>query len=964
MLMETSTHENLRHLPLPYRSRRLVLDPPDPNFTISTATAYKNNLYIGSQGLLSHYHLFEDASNYMLLSLVPIDGTPEKLIVLEDLEICLVLSNGELSARQLPELLSCLVGKLKQVEDIAILTQRPENKEIVDKVVVFLASNLRLVQFTRELVKLLKEVNFSGAQLGVSMSCGSTTKYSNRALAADSKSYSLVDLQLQKRIDLFEYDSESNDRIRPVILPFRPLESLRDEYLLPVRSDVATTMAMFVDYQGDVTRGTLIWPEIGYPSHGMVVLWPYVISIHENPEKGVFLAFASLETLTLEHELSVEKGLRVILTGESVAVADELSLAAQSMVNLKTGAIADRFAFFRGNVLLINGSEAELVYTEELHHLRQAWEILDKFSASHTPESTLAVTPVLNCEDIERLFRGKDDEISRRCQALLALRHWNSVDKLSSETLAAGANKSVESSLNTTPQNLRLFGVQDLPEVFGFPIVLYIFRSLPAVSLLSSDGLLWDVQIERIVLKLLEMLPPDDKLLARVVAEYFTKAPETDPSWQIIRLLKYRTSEASEIYQHLLKDNVWGKQELNDQTIINTLGDTKFYVLQLLALLKSETYDSLIDIGLDLLANRKQLADFDIKDGIVLTDPPVDLIQTVFDALNLHIHDSQVFTKKILELLSLHQQRGLELIQANKDGKHRATYRYIFDELAKSLDLDLRFSSLRAEVIENAFLEKRDTDQEYDLTLANELADELTRELLDVNSDDFENLGILEQTYQVENALLDPTWPKLSWIEFLRLQGPKSECSAICDVYVKLYEMNKLCGRTLEDSRFRYLHTVFGDSLDDSKVRFLTEIGDYSTAEFLSIHQSMPLPREPRLLTLPASAPTNFSVDGAKSILSYYLQTTDNVSRFEAVRHFVEAYATLFSFSELLELLPDELPLFYVSSYLEQTLVEQEAHKMLSTMVKSLARLTERAALRPLKALRAIAKEQDSSLEG
>lgn len=962
MLMEPSTHENLRHLPLPYRSRRLVLDPPRPDFTISTATAFKNNLYIGSKGLLSHYHLFEDAPNYMLLSLVPIDGTPEKLLILEDLEICLVLSNGEVSARQLPELLSCLVGKLKQVEDIAILAQRPENKEIVDKVVVFLGSNLRLLQYTRELARLLKEVSFSGAQLGVSMSCGSTTKYSNKSLVADSKSYSLVDLQLQKRIDLFEFDSESKDRILPVILPFRPQGNSRNEYLLPVRSDVSTTMAMFVDYQGEVTRGTLIWPEIGYPAQGMVVLWPQVISVHENPDKGVFLAFASLETLTLEHEISVEEDLRVMLTGECVSVADELATAAQSMVNLKTGAVADKFAFLRGNLLLVHGSETELIYTEELDHLGQAWEILENLSATQTLESTLAVAPELTFEDIELLLRGKNDELSRRCQALLALRYWKPEQFANSESLMTDANDPVETEEHKPPGNV--LRIQELPELFGFPVVLFAFRSRPAVSLLSTGGLLWDVEVEKIVLKLLEMIPQDENVFVHIVAEYYAKVAEDDPSWQAIRVLKYRTSEASEIYQLILNDNAWAKEESSDQTIIDTLGEAKFYVLQLLALLKSQSYDSLISIGLDLLADRKQLADFDVKDGRALTDPPVDLIKMVFDALNLHINDSQVFTKKILELLSLHQQRGLELIQANKDGKHRATYRFIFEELAKSLDLDLRFSALRAEVIENAFLEKRDADEVYDITLANELADELTRELLSINSDDFENLGILEQTYEVENALLDSTWPKLSWIEFLRLHGPKSECSAICDVYVKLYEMCTLCGRPFDDSRFRYLHIVFGDGPEDSKVRFLFETGDYSTAEFLAIHQSMPLPREPRLLTLPPLAPTNFFVDGAKSILTYYLQATDNLSRFEAVRHFVDAYSTLFSFAELLELLPDELPLFYVSGYLEQTLVEQEAHKMLSTMDKALARLAERAALRPLKALRAIAKEQDSTLRG
>lgn len=304
-----------------YRLLRLVELPP-ASVALSVAS-FGSNLYVGLQsGELLHFHKFDDAPDYLLISQLSFEGPIAKLLVLEEIDRLVVLGGTTAHVHSLPELSTCRIDKIEDVNDVTILQavrkqDKPTKVPVKDAKVVFYGSTkIRLLLLTGDAYKVLKDIPYTHAIHGVSCILGTSTNYSNLTLVANKSNYEIVDLQQTRKISLFEYTS--GDTV-PHIVPFSTTE--KEEYLLTVQSDEKTSIGMFIDSLGDVTRGTISW-DVGYPS-GLAVCGDHVIGSFG--DKLVFTSLTSQQVL-LSEELSqwdIDETFLVLLS-EAVPFIDQL----------------------------------------------------------------------------------------------------------------------------------------------------------------------------------------------------------------------------------------------------------------------------------------------------------------------------------------------------------------------------------------------------------------------------------------------------------------------------------------------------------------------------------------------------------------------------------------------------------------------------------------------------------------
>lgn len=321
--------------------------------SISTVSTYESNLYIGtSSGRLLHFHLFDDAQEYILIGELEVSNHEiKKLLILTNVGRVLVLAGTVTTVYTLPELTPCHIGKVRDVGDILTLSRAinptrakgPQRsleapgtssrdtrlaQTTDDKVIFFTSTKIRILQVSKEGFKLLKDINYAGSVKGISTMSTMSSNYSNLVLLANNRNYDIIDVKGERKIPLFEYSGQAKPRnsdkkiqnptnsenadpgsisIPPFIIPYIAKDKNQEEYLLTIESGDETSIAMFINSLGDVTRGTISWLGEGYPSGGVVVVWPYVFGAFVVGEVRS-LVVSSLETLenVLVHKMEEE----------------------------------------------------------------------------------------------------------------------------------------------------------------------------------------------------------------------------------------------------------------------------------------------------------------------------------------------------------------------------------------------------------------------------------------------------------------------------------------------------------------------------------------------------------------------------------------------------------------------------------------------------------------------------------
>lgn len=227
-----------------------------------------------------------------------------KILLLPGISRALVLSLSTASIFTLPEFAPLSgIGSLRDVNDISKdIDDRSSNDENQEEAVVtaFTKTAIRIVRVQQSSLKLLTNIQYPGASVGL--------QRSNFALVANATQYDLIDLQNNQQIPLFPISTASEDDSEikvnedkkedkkeestdseptqdnehnepPVSKDIKPLIAPvgSDEFLVLSGSKVdEPAMGLVVNKEGNISRGTIAWPE--YPS-SVAVEYPYVASV-------------------------------------------------------------------------------------------------------------------------------------------------------------------------------------------------------------------------------------------------------------------------------------------------------------------------------------------------------------------------------------------------------------------------------------------------------------------------------------------------------------------------------------------------------------------------------------------------------------------------------------------------------------------------------------------------------------
>lgn len=947
-------------LPDNYTLTRLPLDVLlNAGEVISSISTHKSNLYIGtSKGLLLHYYIFDDAEEYILILRLQIPGCEnhpvKKLLVVPDVEMCLVLCNRVTYPYTLPELSPCHIGKIKDVNDISQLSQvkNPKIKNKHDKVIVYTSNKIRVVQLLPDTIKLLRDINYAGAVVGFSSAAGTLANYSNICLVANDKNYDVVDLQQTRRISLFEYNLENVDNIEPHIVPFMPKDTEKpsEEYMLTICSVSANSMAMFMNSLGDVTRGTLIWQDEGYPTGGVAVQWPYVIGLFNLVEKGIKLTFSSLTSLlvvsTVDFQEFSEKVMKIsdVSNFNLVRVKEGVTLADSELLELLLPVACDgsfilghKKHFLKLNVIFCNDNS--------LHCLTRSNDLVsevEKVIESLTNNDVKALESGLL--DFQKQSQKNPDSFASRARIVLLL----VLGRL--EELKALISSEEFLSMNFDPRFFLLFE----PE---FP----------------NDEPFWkELTLEKCLLEMINKAQINglgSDLKTWLFHEVYTKRNKfSEPIWQLFRQLLYEESSSTNEKLQLVTSEraLWQDQNDANDKLFRQMENKKDYLVLLTIYQFRQEADlnfnalQIIDLGIGLLSGSYPMPDGYHLDAGILTagTESVDLVLLVFFQLRNHVSDSDQYTKKLLELLKLYPDRGLELLQANKGGEHKSTHRFILKELASTHNIDTKFSSLKVEYLEQSFLEQLEV-QKIDLEILDELFNEMLQ-FLDANLNTFEvaleNLNILHSTFQIEVNLADLDWPKLSWIEFLHLHGRKDDSKDLVDIYLKFYELlvvkalhhKPIKPFHIDHSAFTYLSRCFTESSNSGIITYLLDNADYSVAEWVALHGKMSIPRKtiyfesvkPHILSMYQLRAKTDIESSINHLMKFYLAVEDPKAKNNSVRHLVGKFGRkYYDIRKLLEILPNDFPVVHIQEYLVSVVLDIEAESTDTVLEKTLGRL-------------------------
>ncbi|RKP30949.1 hypothetical protein METBISCDRAFT_26994 [Metschnikowia bicuspidata] len=937
-------------LPSGYRIRQLETLLSTETGSICAVAAHKSNLYIGTtKSQLFHLHLFEDAEEYLLITQLTVGscGTAlvAKILLLPDVELCLVVCNKTLHAYLLPELSPCSVGKIRPVEDILMLSQAENSrvKSKMDKIVVFTATRIRLIQMSADAAKLLKDIPYTGSVCGVSSAAGALANYSNICLVANGTNYDVVDIQQTRRIPLSEFNPnrvvffDALHVIAPLVVPFYAADKPGnpEEYLLPVCSDAASSMAQFVNAEGEVIRGTLIWRREGYPTGGLAVEWPYVVGLFYNDtDKAMRLCWDSLETLESQYSCEISR----VCPGLTAAATVELGflvydgelldlLQLQSCVDRRR--VSQIKQYKQTRVALLGGTALYFLdrisaAAEELQCIRNALYEEKTVGASSCTrlkrfaEINVHLWPVYVAV---LLLAGQFEEV----KVVVRRQHENGRN-------AARAGQKVD------PRLLLLFG--DAVPVSGN---FWAGFAVPSVVLDLRKHSKPAPAFQRWVI---DEIYGNHELYGPEIGAHFRMYMYTAAGRDTAEILELVDSE---------KD-AWTTPNAENDALLDAFMENAQYVavlhiygLRQAAGIQMRQWSQLtVELGLALLDGLRQLCAADAAYQCQTASPNV--AEVVFQLLR-HVDNENYFARSLLQLLQLQPEAGLALLRKNPGGAFQPRIKTILAGLLQLVPLDRLFAALKLEYAEQAFLHALDAQHDYAVHAA-DLAAELAAHIEVVHFDAaYTALAALFVEFRTAVDLRDSAWPKLTWIEFLHIHGPASTCGELAHAYLRLYEVQVLLsvcsetrlalGRTGDVWRYMEL----ARDKDETHVAFLLDQRDYSAAEWAAAHGSLPLPRTtiyPRQQLAPVVRQPVLATARARKallqILAHYLLLGDDAARHAAVSHMLGSWGGLFSVQQVLDAVPDELPLWSVGRFLTHAMVALRQEHVDSTARKVLSR--------------------------
>lgn len=1001
--------------------------------SITAVASYESNLYIGtSSGRVLHFHLFEDAPEYILIGELEVSKHEvKKILVLVNVARVLVLAGSTTVVYTLPELTASNIGKVRDVRDLVTLsrTLKPVKPRAQgdssrqtpdDKVVFFTSTKIRILQVSKEGFKLLKDINYAGAVRGISTMSPMSSNYSNLVLLANQRNYDIIDVKGERKIPLFEYCGAKEDLVPPFIVPYLANDTNQEEYLLTIESDAETSIAMFINSLGDVTRGTISWIGEGYPSGGVVVAWPYVFGIFlaGNAQSLVVSSLESLEKVQL-YKLEEKNGLgnkpsnkeidRVDTdkvdadNNEDDAKADINEIEDSIIEDVQNADSQDRNAK-EGNQIEVSNEETsqsqsdneneptEVDVEAKLHEVNSDTNTTDAQSTSETETgentplsrlrissvadislansqlleilskvniSTRDITPYTRMEldtgslimfDESKLWLGYMENeflgLVRRVREVLNGKEYpqdgkrSEMDNLKIQTLYDEIEAAVD-QFNGEYHNF----VLHLTVLLGFylnhheKVSKYLLR-LKNGSLVvdpvfiiyllgGTESLNFEVYSLLESLFLFQASCNDflDEYLAQIFPDLLT-VKQLDETRKIYYNRFKSDEEALRFVNEKDKDN-WNDESPLNQNIIETLLEKEFLgtvltIYELLLKQKVPVSEKYCLLVVRMLEN----------------DPQASLIHKCLEQLP-KLSSESTYTKILLEILKIDQNAGFQYMKRNKSGKFKGSHQRIMREISPSDATAEGFSLLRVEYLEESY---REESLEH-----RELLDELVKIIISplmFTDENVINFEILIKAFSLENSLMESKWPKISWIDYLKLSMKRSECKHFISLYLRIYEL------LLIEKVDEVISTLTGHSelfsffelfREDEVVNKLISLCDYSTAEYYAMNGTLPIPKEPFYEVKKEDIELTPSQvkESLQKVFNYYIEQ-DIQSKFQSsgVQHFVAAYNGYFTAKEILEILPSNIPLIHVKDYLTWTLVDLKSENRSQMMHKGISKVS------------------------
>lgn len=1011
-----------------------ILDAGTGEHILCMAT-YDANLYIGtSSGRILHYHRFE--TSYTLISrLVLSNGEPiNKMLVLPDIERILILVGSILTVHTLPELSRCHIGRMKDIKDVSILAVTKKNLASVpptrNKIITFTSSVIRIVQINEDSVKLLKEINYANAVKGLSTSTTNPqSNYSNLVLVGNDTNYDIIDLKLNRKIPLFEYNSGSS--VDPYILAYTAEDNDREEYLLSISADPNTSLSMVVNSLGDATRGTLTWMGQGYPSGGLVVSWPYVVGIFNGSDVTNRFVVSSLESMSdvesvnlaevLGKKLSEttdldehNEGLKDHKSEENEQDHKNEENHEQDQTNEenkedhkneenheenKNNEPDNNQESGQNELLELKESQLNLV---ELSEVKEETNDLEKKDTLKDKDSDNEHSKMASKETFDK-SKGHSvtspTSLSVASQGLVPRFKIVEVDKV---TYTYSLGSLLDRVMTTGEENLSKDSIEiqtkvlvhDENNVWVFLKEDENVRALDALEdepseaqiktleklLGSSSGEIHEYLLNRLVIALFSTKKYDDSMqyLTRfknghlianpvfmVTLLLGQKMPGIAVFKGIQRILSTLSIEPNKAFCKKYLDAIFGDIITPENDIYNTLRlvyykdllSTTREIAEFLGGKDSSNWLQLTP------TNEKILEGFEKHDSrlpllsaysMLVKGVPsmneklcmlgvqvlkeeqeeIDAIgftkKTLLDEVLSHFPklDKQIYSKLFLEVFDVDHEQAFNFLKKDSTKEFKDINKKIMEQVSRSYQSEASFALLKVEYLEHSLAEDGGDYQE----LLDELVQVLTNST-NFKEEDVVNFTILESTYKIENSLQDSSWPKISWINYLRFRLLRLTEKDFTRVYLKVFELvvkleysGEHISTLLKTPHLLYF-SVFSETISKSdKIRFLLEYGDFSSAEYFALYETLPLPKD----TFYGESNTHPRIvgnakQGLLEIFDYYTnEDREEVEKLNSITHFMHTYGNgnvLFDAEELINLVPDSVPLVYLVDFLTKIIV-------------------------------------------
>lgn len=972
--------EDKRHKRV-YRFQLVFENATEEDERITCIEKYKSSIYVGtSVGRILHYHNFEDTS-YMLISKMVVSkksGPITKIVILKEIERALIVCDRTAIAFILPELSPANLGKMRNVTDIVNVPRqlhqphKPGNDIDTSEEYAVVLSNerIRLVRATRDSLKLVKDINYNDALICTSKRVINYYNDDLLVVVADDKNYDMIDISKARKVPLLQYNSTTvEDDPRPLACPYVAFDRDNDpEFLLLVLADESTSMAMFINSKGDVTRGTLIFTA-GCPRNGVVAKWPYILAISRSSTGDNNLAFYSLETLKSVYNENLPSALgfsdnervkddfRIALLNAEVSVKDEELSDLLSEVNGEDGSLhRELVQHFVSKEILYNGGSLWVICEVNilLSLTNRLMAILS--DSLSLPDEIPGIMKELDfyyytmkndirlygtyLKAILFLLLEKEEDFA---ELSLEEKHNYQGDSILG-ALVLDPRFFISISDNSSTEIKELFidfktykGIWDLIKLLSTKIPQSYF--LDYLSRLYETKLLVSYKKDTVLIEYCRRKVYLEKLRESSLLVEFIKEKDTE-SWKkknnnntfMMKKFEENGMYLSLLYTYMLTSEV---DDQTNESLVNSICSLS------IKLLRGDYKDS--------LANVEDSGDVEVK-GL-----KINLFDIVTSQLEKNLLTDKDYMGYLLEIFKLNTRKGIEYMKAHDKAKYREVDRQILKELDKStLDEDT-LANLKIDVLESNFVSCLNVAELLSqVELLDELIYELTCVLLSKKflADKYKHgFLVLKETFQSENSLNDSIWPKVTWVDFLSIHLKKTDCSDFITIYLKVLELLIMrCGYKIKDKTlklersllllsgsdyFSYLKLVLPN---DESIIGLLKYSDYSAAEHYALYGLVGFPshgfyfsREPIKFRL---LPTEQMKDNLRIISDFYVTQQD--TSYSATRHFLLSYGTFFNLKEVLAMLPYHVPIACVEDYLFQVFMNKEIQRKDSYITKVL----------------------------